>query len=143
MKVAVTGASGFVGRHLIPVLLAGGHEVRGLARRAVDQTGAGGTPPGFTFAPGDVRLQADVAALVEGCEAVIHLAASFDPLDNFADINERGTRTVVDAAAAAGVGRIVFLSCLGAEAASRSPFYRSKWRAERIVRAAGIPYTSR
>jgi NADH dehydrogenase len=141
MRVAVSGASGFVARHLIPLLLSDGHEVRGLARHAVEDTGAGGTAAGFTFFPGDVRRREDAATLCDGCAALIHLAASFDPKDNIADINGRGTRTLVEAVRAAGVGKIVHLGCLGAEAASRSAFYRSKWRAEQLVRASEVPYT--
>jgi NADH dehydrogenase len=141
MRVAVTGASGFVARHLIPLLLEQGHEVRGLARHSPEHTGSQGTASGFTFIPGDVRLRADVGGLLEGCDRVVHMAASFSPEDKGADISERGTRTIVDAARAAGVKKLVFLSCLGAEAASPSVFFRSKWRAGQMVRAAEIPYS--
>src|SRR5947209_530587 len=140
MRVAVTGASGFVARHLVPILLADGHEVRGLARHSPEHTDPAGTAPGFDFKPGDVRLRADVDRLLDSCQAVIHLAASFDPEDSVADINERGARTLIDAARDAGLERIVFLSCLGAEAASLSAFYRSKWRAEQMLRASEVPY---
>lgn len=140
-QIAVTGVSGFVGRHLVPLLLREGQRVRGLARSSPEGTGAAGTIEGFEFIPGDVRDASAVSHLLTGCEAVVHLAASFDRADDGAAINEEGTRTLVAAAKAAGITRLVFLSCQGADAAAPTAFQRSKWKAEVLIRGAGIPYT--
>ncbi|MGI8968128.1 MAG: NAD-dependent epimerase/dehydratase family protein [Chloroflexota bacterium] len=138
--IAVTGASGFVARHLIPQLLSEGHEVRGIARHTPDHTGSAGTIAGFQFIPGDVRQPDPVRQTLDGCEQVVHLAASFTPSDDGAAINVEGTRQVLAVSKAAGVQRFIFVSCLGADAAAHSPFYASKWRAEQLVRSAGLPF---
>ena len=125
-RIAVTGASGFLGRHLVPALLEAGHTVRGLARHPAPHGGWAGTASGFDFRCGDVRSAAAVSELVDGCEWVIHLAASFNPEDAIADISVRGTENVVSAAKSSGVQRLVFLSCLGADAASPSTILRGE-----------------
>jgi len=83
---------------------------------------------------GDVRDTSTIARLVDGCDVVIHLAVSWDESDEIAGIIVEGTRTVVDASRRSGVGRVLFVSCLGAEAAATSPYYRAKWEAEMLVR---------
>lgn len=139
--VAVTGASGFVARHLIPQLVEGGHEVRGMARSAVDPGVTSGTADHFEFRKGDVRHDTAVDRLLDGCEAVVHLAASFNPGDRGEEIITIGTDNVVAAARNAGVKRLVFVSCLGADAAAPFPFQRAKWQAEQLVRSSEIPFT--
>lgn len=137
-RIAVTGASGFIGRHLTQLLIDEGHEVRGLARSA-PRSGPAGL--GIEFVAGDVRNRDRVSEACEGCEYIVHLAASFSPDDDIADIVERGTETVLSAAKESGAKRLVLLSCLGADAASESTFHASKWRAEMLIRGSGVPYT--
>lgn len=137
--VAVTGATGFLAHHFIPLALSEGHEVRGLARRPVNAA-HGSTIGHFDFQTGDVRDAAAVRRLIEGCETVIHLAASFSADDDIPDIIVRGTETVLRAARDVGVQRVVMLSCLGADASSPSPFLQAKWLAESYVRSSGIPF---
>lgn len=136
-RVAVTGASGFLARHLIPMLLAEGHEVRGLARH-MPQPAHAATISGFTFVSGDVRNRDAVRELLRDAEWVIHLAAGRDPADPMADIIVRGTETVLDAAS--GATRVVVVSCLGAQASSPSAYYEAKWRAEMLTRSSGLPF---
>lgn len=133
--VAVTGAGGLVGRHLVPELIAQGHRVRALARPA----SRGSYAQGVEIVRGDVRNRQAVTALVEGAEAVIHLAAGFSPLDDLPGIIVEGTQSVVKAAEEAGVQRLVFMSCLGAEAAAPS-FCAAKWKAETAVRSSEVPF---
>jgi nucleoside-diphosphate-sugar epimerase len=135
-RIAVTGATGFVGRHLLPVLRAEGHEVRGLVRPGSTAS----SPEGAELLRGDVRAQDAIRRLLEGCEVVVHLAASFSSRDDVADIVETGTRNVVAAAGDAGVGRIIFVSCLGAAASAESSFYAAKWKGEQLIRSAGRPF---
>jgi nucleoside-diphosphate-sugar epimerase len=139
-RIAVTGASGLVGRHVIPMLLEEGHEVCGLAR-SPQRREPGGTVEGFDFVEGDVRDAARVRSLVEGCELVIHLASSVRAEDDIPGIITHGARNVLDAARAVGVKRLVYMSCLGTDAASTSPFYRAKWEAETLLKGSGVPYT--
>ena len=102
----VTGASGFLGRAVVQELLTQGYAVRTLQRTPSRTVGA-------TDVLGSVTDAALVARAVEGIEAVVHLAAKVslagDPAD-FERVNVGGTRTLLDAALAAGVRRVVHVS---------------------------------
>lgn len=106
MIVLVTGASGFLGRAVAADLVAAGHDVRTLQRRAsgVD---------GVRDIRGQVTDRPLVEQAVEGVDAVAHLAAKVslagDPQE-FHAVNVGGTRTVLEAARAAGTGRFVHVS---------------------------------
>lgn len=135
-RIAITGAAGFLGQQVVALLRERGDQIRALVReRAPADWG-----PEIEVVRGDVRQVDAVRSLVEGTRVVIHLAASFDPADDTSGIIVEGTERVIEAAREAGVDRVIFLSCLGADAAAPSPFYRAKWRAERTVLASGLPY---
>ena len=162
MVVLVTGGSGFVGSHLIARLAASGRHVRVLSRdrgrldRALAPHGA----TSVEVMDGDVRDPAAVAAAVDGCDAVVH-AANVYSLDvrrrrEMHDTNVAGTRTVLDAAIAAGCDPVVHVSSMTAllpawRTITDDPpigsnedgaYVGSKVRAERIARArqeAGAP----
>lgn len=105
-RAFVTGGSGFVGRHLIPELRRRGVEVRALARSVEAQAvvrAAGATP-----VPGD--LLDDLVPAMAGCDVVFHAAACTEewaPWATFHRVNVLGTESVVRAARAAGVRRVV------------------------------------
>ncbi|MGH2447342.1 MAG: SDR family oxidoreductase [Chloroflexota bacterium] len=134
--IAVTGATGFVGRVLTRALLEDGHAVRALVRPGW----SGAEPAGAQVVRGDVRNAAVVRDLLDGASEAVHLAASFAPDDDAAEIIELGTRNMVQAAGSAGVKKFVYLACLGAESAAHSPFYRAKWKAETLVRFSDVPH---
>lgn len=106
MIVAVTGASGYLGRAVAAELVASGHDVRTLQRRPsrVD---------GVTDVLGSISDADAVARLVEGAEGVVHLAAKVslagDPAE-FRAVNVEGTRSLLDAAERAGASRFVQVS---------------------------------
>lgn len=107
--VVVTGANGFVGSHACERLAAEGAEVRALVRRP------GETPElrrrHVTEVEGSFADPDDAAAAVEGADALVHCAATVgSDLEQVRAVNVEGTRTIVGAAAAAGVGRIVHIS---------------------------------
>lgn len=136
-RVAVIGASGFIGRHLIPQLVTAGYEVRALIQYVSE------VPPwhsSVTVVRGDVRSLGSVRSAVENCEVLVHLAASRAPKDAEETII-RGTEMVIAAAREAGVERLISLSCLGADAASHSGYYAAKWRSETLIRDSGLTWT--
>ena len=122
MKVAVTGASGFIGGYVVAALCEAGHAPRCLVRASSNTSRIAHLP--FERVVGDV-LDADaVTALVRGCDAVIHLAlsAGWDQMRTAAQLqallrtSERGTRNVLEAAKAAGNKRVVFISSVAVRA---------------------------
>jgi NADH dehydrogenase len=142
MKVAVTGGTGFVGRHLARTLLADRHEVI-LVARGVDRRDPSILGTAATF----VRASADDADALRrafaGCEAVAHFAGINREIGSqtYERVHVRGTAAVVDAARAAGVRKIVYLSFLRARPGCGSAYHESKWAAEEIIRASGLDYT--
>jgi dihydroflavonol-4-reductase len=109
VKALVTGATGFIGSHVVAALAAAGAEVRGFDRRAPYEP-----PAGVEAVSGDVLDPDALARAMRGCDAVFHLAAlySFARADARAmqAVNVDGTRAVLDAAARAGVRRVVHTS---------------------------------
>ena len=120
MKIAVTGASGFVAR-AFAAHAGARHELVGISR--------GGTGYGA----------ASMARAMRGCEAVVHLAGSGKP-DGWGYANAQLTDVVARAARRAGARRLVYLSGLGASAKSTSAYFASKFEAERLVRSSGLEY---
>jgi NADH dehydrogenase len=129
VRIAVTGASGFVGRHLMRRGAGQGRELLGLVR------------PGSAPAPGCVEipaLDADaIAGHLLGAVAVVHLAnIGVERGDgSYSAVNAGGTREVIEAARRAGVPRIVYLSGLGVSSWGRSRratnrYFLSKLEAE-------------
>lgn len=112
MTALVTGATGFIGSAVARALLEDGRDVRVLARESSDRSNIDGL--GVEVVTGDLTDPASVRAAVSGCDAVFHVAADYrlwvpDPPTIYAT-NVTGTRTVLDAARAAGVARVVYTS---------------------------------
>ncbi len=143
MDIALSGASGFVGSHLLQRLQTAGHRVRVLARnpeRAQAQLAPGGTP--VEVAPADIVSGIGVERAVAGCEAVINLVGIIleTGRQTFETVHHQGTRNMVAAAKLAGVRRFVQMSALGARAGGVSDYQRSKWRGEEVVRQSGLEH---
>jgi len=137
--IAVTGATGFVGSHLVRMLRAEGLSVRGVVRST--RRGAALRALGCEVMLGDVRDRTSLRAAFDGCAAVVHLVAVIRERgeQTFEAINRVGVANAVAAASAAGCARFVHLSALGA--APEGPRYlRSKWAGEQEVRAGGLPF---
>ncbi len=128
-EILVTGGNGFVGRHLVTALQAGGDSVRVLALPSEDTGWL--ERRGVAIHRGDVREPATLVAPMGGVDGVLHLAAMMDvwrPIEDYRAVNVTGTENVCRAALAARVGRLVHVSSssvygmgLGRPADERSP----------------------
>jgi nucleoside-diphosphate-sugar epimerase len=132
MLIALTGATGFVGRAVAARLAEEGHRVRALVR---DLSKA---PASVETIAGSLGDEAALARLAEGSDAVIHLAGLISAPDTraFHEANEHGARRMAEAAAAAGVPRFVHISSLSARAPGLSRYGSSKKAGETAVAAA-------
>jgi dihydroflavonol-4-reductase len=161
MKALLTGASGFIGGHVLQALLEAGARVRCLVRDSSPRRNLEGKS--VDVAIGDLRDADSLRQAVAGCEAVYHCAADYrfyaaDPKELY-DSNVEGTRNVMRAAASAGVSKVVYTSSVGAlglhqdgsPANESTPvaledmvghYKRSKYLAERVADqwvAKGLP----
>lgn len=157
MKVAVTGATGFVGSHLVEALLARGDGVSCLVRRP-DQAEALARS-GVRLVPGSLEDDGALRTLAEGAEVLYHVAGAVTAAgggnNKLEHVNLNGTEAVVRAAAAASVPRLIHVSSLAASGPAVrgvplgdttqcqpvTDYGRSKLQGEAAVRAGGIPFT--
>lgn len=132
---AVTGATGFLGQHIVRALADAGWRVRILARRdPVSSFWQGLTPE---VVAGDLGAPDALARLCDGAEAVVHNAGLIAgrPAD-LQRVNVEGSRRIAEAAKAAGVGHFVQVSSLAAREPQLSPYAASKAQGEAAVREA-------
>ena len=137
----ITGGTGLVGSGLARLFLQQGEEVRVLAR--AQSSAEPLVKQGAQFMPGDVARLETLVPAMEGVSAVIHCVAIIVERGpyTFESVNVGGTRNVVQAAQAAGVGRLVHISALGAVNNPRLRYVYSKWRGEEAVRGSGLAWT--
>jgi nucleoside-diphosphate-sugar epimerase len=161
MTVLVTGAAGFLGSHVTELLLASGEQPRVLVRPGDDVTAINGAD--VDVRTGDIADSASVASAVSGVDRVVHCAARtgpWGPEPEYERTNIRGLETLVRAAMAAGVRRVVHVSSITVhgndvrgEADERAPrrtepnpYSRSKVAGEqllqRMIREEGAPVTT-
>ncbi len=157
--ILVTGAAGFVGAAVARAFAAAGFHVRALVRGSSPRANLADV---LDVVPGDLRDAGAVATAMTGCSGLVHVAADYrlwarDPKEIVRN-NLDTTRIVMDAALAAGVGRIVYTSSVATLGLDRLPadetdpltparaigaYKRSKVIAERLVEAmvrdAGLP----
>ncbi len=145
MTVVVTGASGFVGRHLCAALIKEGFPVRGLVRQipvrkhqvdGVEYVRGVDIADAVTFTP----------EMFNNADALIHLVGIIQENkkkgQTFQRIHVEGTRTVVDEAKRNGFdGRLIYMSAIGAAQSAPAEYSRTKYQAERIVIGSGLPHT--
>lgn len=128
----MTGASGFVGRHVVPQLLAHGHIVRVLLRNPKQQIA------GAECIFGDLHNETALGVLCRGADVMLHMAGAINglALADFMRVNVDGTENVLTAMRRNGVKRIVHLSSLAAREPSISHYAMSKQLGEAKVVAA-------
>jgi nucleoside-diphosphate-sugar epimerase len=149
----VTGASGFMAEHLVPVLIEQGWEVRATARRPRPAW----LPAAAAYEAVDLAGEDPLEPLCEGADAVFHLAGATSSLSSTEEMhrsNVVGTTRLVAAAAGSGIGRFVHMgstSIYGEELPLPQPvletveptpsrgYGKAKWLAEQAVWAGGVP----
>lgn len=163
MRVVVTGASGFVGRYLCPILPSAGHAVVAVVRRRNTTI----TDASDVIEIGPIESFDDWASILRGTDVVVHLAARVhvmtetdpDPEHAFRVINTLATERLARAAASAGVRRLIYVSSVkvngewtrsgpfgaGDAPAPQDPYGRSKLAAElaiqRVAAETGMAFT--
>ncbi len=155
-RILVTGATGFVGRAVVAGFAAAGHEVRAAAHRTSVQF----APAVEVALHGDLSEGVDWRPLVAGMDGVIHLAGIAHAGAGIAEarydrVNHQATAELANAAGAAGVARLVFVSSIRAQSGAvadhklteadeprpNDPYGRSKLAAELAVSRSGAPFT--
>lgn len=141
MRVAISGAGGFVGRNVIAALLEGGSaaDIRALVRERPSAPAE--LPPGVEIREVDVTRPETLRGAFDGVDAVVHtVAIPTERHGSFERVNAEGTRAVVREAERAGVRRIVHVSAIGASPESPYPFLRTKGAGQAAVEASAIPH---
>lgn len=138
MNVLVTGASGFIGRPLVRLLVARGHRVRCLVRHAV----APDVLAGAESIVGDLRDTGPVERSTRGMDVVVHLACATGVAREtmVRAINLDGTRRVLDCARVNGARRVVFVSSISATRERMGPYGRTKLEGEKMVASCGLEW---
>lgn len=131
LTVALTGATGFVGGHLVNCLIKAGMKVRALTRRP---------QPGMenvTWISGSLDDMESLVALNEGADVLIHLAGLTKAItrDDFFDVNVAGSKRLFEAAQAAGVPHVIHVSSLAAREPRLSHYGASKAGTELLLTA--------
>jgi uncharacterized protein YbjT (DUF2867 family) len=138
--ITVFGGSGFIGRYVVRELARQGYRVRVATRRPnlAYELKPMGVPGQIQLAQANLRNKASVARAVEGASGVVNLVGILYESggQTFSGLQERGARTVAEAASEAGVKTLVHISAIGADPDSPSQYGQTKARGERAVREA-------
>ncbi len=128
MAMLLTGGTGTLGRHVLPLLRDTGHDLRVLTR------GYRTSEHGAEYITGDLRTGTGIERAVDGIETIVHLAGG--PKGD-----DEATRNLVRAASGAGVTHVVYISVVGAD---RVPlgYFRAKLGAEKAVAESGIAFST-
>ncbi|MFC7240097.1 NAD-dependent epimerase/dehydratase family protein [Saliphagus sp. GCM10025317] len=143
MRIAITGGTGFVGSHLARRLGDDGHDLV-LIARGIDERNADLLErETVEFVPAAVTDRRALREAFVDCNVVAHLAGiNYERgTQTYETVHVDGTRSVVEAAADAGVSKLLLTSYLRARPDCGWAYHESKWKAERIVRQSGLEHT--
>ncbi|CAM3498894.1 NAD(P)H-binding protein [Nocardioides zeicaulis] len=132
--VLVTGATGFIGRRLVPALLDAGHEVRAMTRRPESYDGPG------QAVGADVMDADSLTSALEGADVAVYLVHSLDDPD-FERKDAQAARNFSRAAADAGLRQIIYMGGLGDDDHELSAHLRSRREVEGLLGTDGVPVT--
>jgi uncharacterized protein YbjT (DUF2867 family) len=147
LKIAVTGATGYVGHHVLKELLERGHTVTAISRKGGRSSTASGkslsTFDGVKYLEGDVASGEGLEQAFQGADVVVHLVGIIaeNGRQTFARVHYGGTNNVLKAAKKAGVKRYLHMSALGAAKDAKSGYSSSKFAAEELVRQTDLDWT--
>ncbi|RVT93328.1 SDR family oxidoreductase [Sphingomonas crocodyli] len=137
MRIAVTGGTGFLGGHVLRVAAERGHAIAALTRRAQLPR------PNVEWVPGTLEDARALMDLVEGADAVIHIAGVINAptLAGFVEGNVTGTATLATACEGVGVKRFIHVSSLSAREPDLSNYGWSKAASEAMLRQSSLDWT--
>jgi len=139
VRTAVTGGTGFVGRHLVKRLLAEGHEVNVLTheKQSVNQS-----ENGLTYVNGAIENIESLKRTFKDVETVFHLVGIIAETKEktFDKTVALGTKNVIEACHSCGVKKIMYLSALGTSSEAKTEYHRTKYQAEQAVAGSSLDY---
>ncbi len=135
MHVLVTGATGYIGGLLVPLLLEQRHRVRCIARNSERLNGRF---EGAEIVEGDVSNDKSLQTACGGIDVAYYLVHAMSDARNFRDADRKGALAFASAARQAGIKRIIYLGGLGDDAASLSQHLRSRHEVGSILRHSGV-----
>lgn len=141
-NVLVTGAGGFVGRHLIPQLI-GMHRVKGLVRRKES------IPPELAekvdWVLGDIADRIFMSTALRNVSVVYYLVHAMErpssPAQRFHDLELNWIQSLIEQCKSQGVRKVIYLSVLGADKEAKNPYFRTRFEAEELLRHSGLDFT--
>lgn len=140
--ILVTGGTGFIGQELLRQLAGMGYQVRTLLRPSKQSPRLPiGVPVEAVVC--SLKDERGLRAAMRGVETIFHLAGTehYGVRADLQGVDIEGSRTLSQIAAEARVGRLIYLSHLGADRASAYPILKTKGIAERFILQSGVPYT--
>ena len=139
--IFVSGGTGFIGSHSTRKLTDAGHSLR-----LITNTGPGlsaGLPKEqVEYTVGDITEPAWMEGKMDGCEIAVNFVGIIVEVRNatFERIHVEVVRNLLDEAKRAGVKRFIHISALGTSDRPASEYFRTKWKAEQLIKTSGIPY---
>ena len=142
-KVAVLGATGYIGARLVPQLADAGWPVLAVGRNPDKLNGRSWSrKPGVEIACADVFDKSSLQQVLQGCRFAFYLVHSMNPQNpDFAKADRVAAENMASAAELAGVERIIYLAGLGDESADLSHHLQSRREVENILKSGSIPVT--
>jgi len=135
--ILLTGATGYIGGRLLPLLESSGHPLRCLTRRPEHLRARAGSRT--EVVPGDVLTGEGLDAAMQGIRAAYYLVHALGSAGSFIEEDRRAAINFGAAARKAGVERIIYLGGLGDETQDLSDHLRSRQETGRILRQCGVP----